>query len=90
MNNLKNEFKKIGYGLKNVFQFSQKAQKYIIDRHKRGIKELKRKGEYPTQSRDKGYTQLLGIWKFTKSRKIDCAIGLKKVWMATILNNDLI
>ena len=85
---LMNEFKKIGYGFKNINIFSKQAQKYIIGRYKRGITELKRIGKYPTQTGDNGYTLLLGVYYFSKSGGLDSAIGLKKVWMASILNND--
>jgi len=84
------EFKEIGYGSKEVKSMSQEAQKYIIDRHNRGIKELKETDCYPTKTGDNGYTVLLGVWRFTKSRGINCAIGLKQVWMASILNNELV
>ena len=87
---LKEEFRVKGYGLKLVSCFSKEAQAYIIDRHQRGIKELKLKGKYPTKTGDNGYTVLLGVWYFTKSRGFKCAVGKKTVWTATLLNNDLI
>ena len=84
------EFKKIGYGLKYISTMSKEAQDYIIDRHKKGIKELKKLKEYPSKTGDCGYTSLLGCWYYTKSGGFRSAIGLKTVWMATLLNNDLI
>ena len=87
---LMKEFKAIGYGQKDISLMTKKVQDYIIDRHNRGIKELKDTNKFPTKTGDNGYTSLLGIWGFTKSKGIDCSIGLKSVWMATILNNDLI
>lgn len=88
---IKAEFHKKGYaGNVYVRHFSKEAQEYIIDRHNRGIAELKAMGRYPKENKDNGYTALLGVWFYTKSKGIDCAIGLKKVWMATLLNEDLI
>ncbi len=83
------EFKDIGYGLKLKCHFSKQAQKYLTDRHNKGIKELKSNGKYPIETGENGYTSLLGVWKFTKSRGLNSAIGIKKIWMATILNNPL-
>jgi len=90
MQNLRKEFRKIGYGCKSINLFSQDAKKYIIDRHIRGIEELKRFGKYPSETGDNGYTELLGMWSYTKSKGLNCAIGTKQVWMASILNNELI
>ncbi len=87
---LMKEFKEIGYGLKSINSFSEDAKNYLKDRHNRGIKELKLKAEFPTKTGQNGYTTLLGVWKYTKSRGIKCAIGKKYIWMATILNNNLI
>lgn len=84
------EFREIGYGSKDVKSMSQEAQDYILDRYGRGIRELKATNSYPTKTGDNGYTVLLGVWSFTKSKGIYCAVGLNKVWMATILNNKLI
>ncbi len=83
------EFKEKGYGLKLKSHFSEKAQIYLTDRHKKGIQELKSTNQYPIKTGDNGYTQLLGVWGFTKSRGISCAIGKKQIWMATVLNNPL-
>lgn len=87
---LNKEFKQKGYGLKQIKAFSEEAQKYLIDRHNRGLIELKRLKEYPLKTGDSGYTRLLGMWRYTKSKGLDASVGLKTAWMATILNNDLI
>ncbi len=89
-NKMKEEFRGIGFGNKSISIFSEEAKSYLLDRHHRGIEDLKQRGEYPSRTGDNGYTPLLGIWRFTKSKGIDCAVGKKHIWMATILNNDLI
>lgn len=88
---LEAEFRERGYaGNVYITSFSKEAQEYIIDRHNRGIAELKAKGKYPKENKDNGYTALLGVWYYTKRGGIDCAIGLKKVWMAQLINEDII
>lgn len=87
---LKEEFLERGYGTEYVSSFSKEAQEYIISRHNRGIAKLKTQGRYPKETGDNGYIALLGVWYYTKSRDIDCAIGLEKVWMASLINQDLI
>ena len=87
---LQKEFISIGYGLMYINDFSEEAKEYIIDRYHRGIEELKAKKEYPTETGDNGYTRLLGVWRYTKSGGLDSAISKKTVWMATLLNDELI
>lgn len=83
------EFQEKGYGLKLKSHFSKEAQEYLTDRHNKGIQELKDNGNFPTEIGQNGYTSLLGVWTFTKSRGISCAIGKKQIWTASVLNNDL-
>lgn len=80
------EFLIKGYGLHLTKSYSKNAQEYIKDRYKRGVTELKASKGYPTKTGENGYTKLLGVWTFTKSRGLDSAIGLKRIWTASILN----
>jgi len=91
MNKIKllKEFQEIGYGLKYINTFSNEAKEYLMDRYNKGIQELKTKNNYPTKTGDNGYTKLLGVWYYTKSKNIQSAIGKKYIWMASILNNNL-
>ena len=94
-NKLKKEFKKFGYGYINISKFSDKAREYILDRYNRGIKQLKSRRnliwlDMESGYSDNGYTALLGVWKYTKSKGIESSINNKIVYMATLLNNKLI